>query len=90
TDGETASESEESGGDTEAPAADGEPIRVGVITSTSGALSSYGGQYVDGFEAGLAYATDGTNAVDGRPIEVTYEDPAGDPAQATQIVTDLI
>lgn len=90
TDDETASESEESGGDTEAPAADGEPIRVGVITSTSGALSSYGGQYVDGFEAGLAYATDGTNAVDGRPIEVTYEDPAGDPAQATQIVTDLI
>lgn len=70
--------------------ADGEPISVGVITSTSGALSGYGGQYVDGFEAGLAYATDGTNAVNGRPIEVTYEDPAGDPANATQIVTDLI
>jgi branched-chain amino acid transport system substrate-binding protein len=70
--------------------ADGEPIQVGVITSTSGALSSYGGQFVDGFEAGLAYATDGTNAVGGRPIEVVYEDPAADPAQATQIVTDLI
>lgn len=74
----------------EEPQADGEPISVGVITSTSGALSGYGGQYVDGFEAGLAYATDGTNAVNGRPIEVTYEDPAGDPANATQIVTDLI
>ena len=76
--------------DGDATQASGEPIPVGVITSTSGALSGYGGQYVDGFEACLAYATDGTNAVDGRPIEVTYEDPAGDPAQATQIVTDLI
>ncbi len=75
---------------TSAPAADGEPIPVGVITSTSGALSSYGGQYVDGFKACLDYATDGSGAVGGRPIEVTYEDPAADPAQATQIVTDLI
>ena len=75
---------------TSAPAADGEPIPVGVITSTSGALSSYGGQYVDGFKACLDYATDGSGAVNGRPIEVTYEDPAADPAQATQIVTDLI
>lgn len=88
TDGETNGDQTTEDG-TEA-AADGEPIQVGVITSTSGALSSYGGQYVDGFEAGLAYATDGTNAVNGRPIEVVYEDPAGDPAQATQIVTDLI
>lgn len=85
-----AAEGTETDDDSEAPEADGEPIRVGVITSTSGALSSYGGQYVDGFEAGLAYATDGTNAVGGRPIEVVYEDPAADPAQATQIVTDLI
>lgn len=78
------------GDDTGDAEASGDPIQVGVITSTSGALSGYGGQYVDGFEAGLAYATDGTNAVNGRPIEVTYEDPAGDPANATQIVTDLI
>lgn len=87
-DGETTPDDGDGTG--EATEATGDPIRVGVITSTSGALSGYGGQYVDGFEAGLAYATDGTNAVDGRPIEVTYEDPAGDPANATQIVTDLI
>jgi branched-chain amino acid transport system substrate-binding protein len=70
--------------------ATGDPIKVAVVTSTSGPLAAYGDQYVSGFEAGLAYATAGTNAVDGRPIEVVYQDDTGDPAQATSVVTDLI
>jgi len=70
--------------------ATGDPLRVAVLTSTSGPLAAYGEQYTSGFEAGLEYATDGTMAVDGRPIEVVYEDDTGDPAQATAIATDLI
>lgn len=70
--------------------ATGEPLRVAVLSSTSGPLAAYGEQYVTGFEAGLEYATDGTMAIDGRPIEVVYEDDTGDPAQATAIATDLI
>lgn len=75
------------GGETEAS---GDPIRVGVVTSTSGPLQSYGGQYVDGFRLGLEFATDGTNAIGDRPIEVEFVDDTGDPAKATQAVTDLI
>lgn len=75
---------------TEAATADGEPVQVGVITSTSGALASYGNQFVAGFEAGLDYATDGTMAAGGHPIEVTTHDDASDPAKATSEATDLI
>lgn len=70
--------------------ATGEPINVGVITSTSGPLGSYGSQYVEGFEAGIECATDGTGAVNGRPIEWEVNDDTGDPARATSIATDLI
>lgn len=85
--GPTETEPEGEATETEAT---GEPIRVAVVTSTSGPLAAYGEQYVSGFEAGLDYATDGTGVVNGRPIEVVYEDDTGDPAQATSVVTDLI
>lgn len=68
----------------------GDPVPVGVITSTSGLLSSYGEQFVEGFEAGIDFATDGTGEVNGRPLEVTFHDDATDPAQANTIATDLI
>lgn len=70
--------------------ASGEPIRVGIVTGTSGPLAAYGNQYLAGLEIGLDYATDGTRAIDGRPIELVIEDSTGDPAQATSVVTDLI
>jgi branched-chain amino acid transport system substrate-binding protein len=68
----------------------GAPIQVGLITSTSGPLATYGGHYLEGFEAGLDYATDGTGEVDGRPIEIIERDDAGDPAKAVAEATDLI
>jgi branched-chain amino acid transport system substrate-binding protein len=68
----------------------GAPVRVGVVTSVSGPLAGYGAQYLEGFEAGLDYATDGTGEVDGRPIEVIERDDAGDPAKAVAEATDLI
>jgi branched-chain amino acid transport system substrate-binding protein len=70
--------------------ASGEPILVGIVTTTSGLLGSYGQQYVAGFEAGLDYATDGTRAVDGRPIELEIIDDGGEPEQAISAATDLV
>lgn len=69
---------------------DAEPVRVGLVYSQSGPLQAYGEQYIAGFRAGLEVATDGTNEVDGRPLEVTERDDAGDPAKAVQEATDLI
>ena len=47
------------------------PVKVGIVHSQTGALASYGKQYIDGFRAGLAFATNGTNKVGERSIEVT-------------------
>lgn len=70
--------------------ASGEPITVGIITSTSGPLSGYGNQYLAGLEAGLDYATDGTGAVGDRPVEFEIVDDAGDPEQAVSAAVDLV
>lgn len=70
--------------------ATGEPIKVGLVTSLSGPLQSYGQMYLDAFTVCLADATDGTNAVNGRPIQVSTADDAGDPAKATTAATDYI
>lgn len=82
-------DSTEGAGDEE-EAADGEPITVGVVTSTSGLLSSYGEAYLDGLEAGLDYATDGSGAVNGRPIEFEIVDDGGEPDQAISAAVDLV
>src|SRR3954453_11084165 len=66
------------GGDSE----DGAPVQVGLVYSKSGPLATYGAQYLQGFEAGLDYATDGTGEVDGREIEVIEGEPPGDPPKA--------
>ncbi len=71
-------------------AATGEPIKVGLVTSLSGPLQSYGQMYLDAFNVCLADATDDTNAVNGRPIAVSTADDAGDPAKATTAATDYI
>jgi branched-chain amino acid transport system substrate-binding protein len=76
--------------DTDDAAADGEPIRVGIITSTSGFLGAYGNAYLEGLEAGLDYATDGSGAVDGRPIEFEIVDDGGEPDQAISAGVDLV
>jgi branched-chain amino acid transport system substrate-binding protein len=70
--------------------ADTTPYKVGLVYSQTGALASYGKQYIEGFRAGLAYATNGTNKVGDHPIEVTEADDAGDPAKAVSAAKDLI
>ncbi|MER6753332.1 substrate-binding domain-containing protein [Micromonospora echinofusca] len=66
------------------------PVKVGLVYSQSGALASYGKQYIEGFRAGLDFATKGTNKVGDRAIEVTEVDDAGDPAKAVSAAKDLI
>jgi branched-chain amino acid transport system substrate-binding protein len=66
------------------------PVNVGIVYSQTGALASYGQQYVEGFKAGLAYATKGTNKIGSRPVNVSYADDAGDPVKAVAAAKDLI
>jgi branched-chain amino acid transport system substrate-binding protein len=66
------------------------PLRVGIVYSQSGPLASYGKQYADGFKAGLAYATEGSNKIGDRAVEVTWADDAGDPVKAVSAAKDLI
>jgi branched-chain amino acid transport system substrate-binding protein len=68
----------------------GAAFKVGLVYSKSGPLASYGEQYRQGFTAGLKHATQGTGKVDGRAIEITEQDDAGDPAKATTAVTTLV
>lgn len=65
-------------------------ITVGVITSETGPLASYGKQYLDGFKAGLEWATDGSDEVNGTKITIDYRDDAGDPDTAVGAAKDLI
>ncbi|MEV4119119.1 substrate-binding domain-containing protein [Micromonospora sp. NPDC049645] len=66
------------------------PVKVGLVYSQSGALASYGKQYIEGFNAGLDFATKGTGKVGDRKIELTEVDDAGDPAKAVSAAKDLI
>ena len=65
-------------------------VKVGVVYSKTGPLASYGAQYIEGFKIGLAYATKGTNAVNGHKIEFTEADDAGDPTKAVTAAKDFI
>ena len=59
-----ASSSDSSGGSDDA-------AKVAILTSKTGPLADYGKQYIEGFKAGLDYATNGTGKVGGRQVEVT-------------------
>jgi branched-chain amino acid transport system substrate-binding protein len=65
-------------------------VKVAVVYSRTGLLAAYGKNYVDGFAAGLDYATHGTGKAAGHRIEVTYADDAGDPAKATAAAKQYI
>lgn len=70
--------------------ADLAPVEVALITSETGPLAAYGATYLAGFDAGLAYATDGTGTVDGREVNVTVYDDAGDADKAVTVIKDVI
>ncbi|MFI7075575.1 substrate-binding domain-containing protein [Micromonospora sediminicola] len=76
--------------DTASGGGDAAPVKVGLVYSQSGPLASYGKQYIEGFKAGLDFATKGTGKVGDRKIEVTEADDAGDPAKAVSAAKDMI
>lgn len=65
-------------------------IQVGIITSKTGPLASYGAQYLEGLSVGLAYATNGTDTVAGHKIQLAVYDDAGSPVNAVSTAKDLI
>ena len=78
------------GGGGDADGADAAPVAIGMITSQTGPLAAYGEAYTAGFEAGLDYATEGTGEVDGRELDITWEDDQGNPDTAVAKAKDLI
>ena len=73
----------------ESGSSDNDPITIGVLTSLSGPLSSFGKTWLPAFEAGLDYATEGSMEVDGRPIKVKKVDDQSDQAAAISGATEL-
>ena len=80
------SSTEEAG---ESAAPDGEPIKIGVLTSLTGPFTSWGLHV----EAGAVMAAEDLNdagGVDGRPIEVIVADDQSDPEEAVVQMEHLI
>ena len=73
-----------------APAQAAGEIKIGVITSTSGPLATYGVAYKDGFAWGLNYYTGGKMAINGQKLVVTSKDDGADPASATASFKEMV
>jgi len=67
-----------------------ETVRVGIVTSVTGPLLTYGAQYLEGLEIGLNYATGGTGAINGKKIEFDIQDDTGVPDVAVNAAKELI
>lgn len=73
-----------------APAQAAEDIKIGIITSTSGPLASYGVAYNEGLTWGLNYYTGGKMSINGRKLVVTTKDDGADPASATASFKEMV
>jgi branched-chain amino acid transport system substrate-binding protein len=73
-----------------APAQAANDIKIGVITTTSGGLGSYGLAYNDGLAWGLNYYTGGKMSINGAKLVVTTKDDAADPASATATFKEMV
>jgi branched-chain amino acid transport system substrate-binding protein len=65
-------------------------IKIGIVTSKSGPLASYGAQFLDGLQIGLDYLTKSTGAIAGHKIQYDIKDDAGDPATGVAAAKDFI
>jgi branched-chain amino acid transport system substrate-binding protein len=63
---------------------------VGIVYSRTGLLAAYGAEYIQGLKLGLKYATNGTNQVNGKDINLTLVDDKTDAATAVNAAKDLI
>lgn len=87
---EEVADADTSDGEKKAVTAEGGTIRIGVLASLTGALESYGKQTQRGFDLGVEYATGGTMEVNGKKIEIVYEDTETKPEVAVQKATKLL
>lgn len=62
------------------------PVDVGMVYEKTGIYSVYAQEYYQGFNIGLDYATNGSDKVNGHPVDVTWDDDAD---SATTAVTDF-
>jgi branched-chain amino acid transport system substrate-binding protein len=63
---------------------------VGIDYSRTGLLAAYGAEYIEGLKEGLKYATNGTNKVNGKSINLTLMDDKTDAATAVNNAKQLI
>ena len=84
------SSSSETGGGSNTTSDSKEPIKIGVVTTKSGALSGYGSQEINGLKLGIEYATGGTNEINGRKIDIIVEDDAGKPDEGIKKARKLL
>jgi len=73
-----------------APARAAEDIKIGVITTTSGGLATFGIAFNEGLEWGLKYYTGGKMTVNGQKLVVTSKDDGADPASATATFKEMV
>src|SRR5947208_947724 len=65
-------------------------VKVGIIYSKTGALSGFGAEYIQGFQLGMKYLTNGTNKVNGHKVQITMVDDGTDASKAVAAGKDLI
>jgi branched-chain amino acid transport system substrate-binding protein len=63
---------------------------VGFIYPRTGLLGAYGAEELEGFKYGLQYATNGTGKVNGKTLNITYQDDQGVAATGVTEAKDLI
>jgi len=72
-----------------AVAQDGDPVKIALIHGMSGSsFEAFSKQMHTGFEMGLEYATDGTNVVNGHPIEIIKKDSQFKPDVARAVLAE--
>jgi len=76
-----------------APGSDGgaasEPVRFGVALPQTGDQAQYGEYFTQGLELALAEIND-AGGIDGRSVELVYEDTQADPAQAPAVAQKFV
>jgi branched-chain amino acid transport system substrate-binding protein len=65
-------------------------VQVAVVYSKTGLLAAYGKEYLEGFRAGLDYATKGTGKAGNHTLDISYADDGGDPAKAVTAAKQYI
>jgi branched-chain amino acid transport system substrate-binding protein len=65
-----------------------EPIKIAQVVGVTGPYEAYTKQSITGFKMGLEYATNGTNMVLDRPIEVIIKDTHLKPDKGKQLLTE--